>query len=162
MTVHYSRHLRPILGCTREELCAIAPWRVAIMPSLVVTVDSLTAVLRKARKSTPFRDLIGYCMIEWLHDEELQWVVEFLQSVSTGVPLRALVHGHFYALHAKVLHEPIVNAPPLLNCTTMLKLVGAHIANHYVPLLARVGVLPCTHFPLHASSRVADLLPCVA
>ena len=67
------------------------------MPSLVVTIDFVKAVLRKAWKSTPFRDLIECCMIEWLRDEELQWVVEFLQSVSTGVPLRALVHGDFHA-----------------------------------------------------------------
>ena len=128
------------------------------MPSLVVTIDSVKAVLRKARKSKPFRDLIEYCMIEWLRDKELQWVVEVLQSVTTGVPLRALVHGHFYAILAKVPHGPIVNARPLLNITTMWKLVGAHIASRYVPLLARAGVLPYTQFALHASSSVAHLL----
>ena len=81
------------------------------MPSMVVTIDCVRTVLRKARKSTPLRDLIEYCMIEWLRDTELQWVVGFLQSVSAGVPLRALVHGDFYALPAKVPHGPIVNAP---------------------------------------------------
>ena len=153
-----ARHLRPILRCTGEELCAIVLWRVAIMPSLVVTIDSVRVVLCKARKSTLFRDLVEYCMIEWLREEELQWVVEFLQNVSMGVPLRALVHGDFYALLAKVPHGPIVNARPLSNFTTMRKLVGAHIASQYVPLLARAGVLPCTHFALHASSSVVDLL----
>ena len=104
------------------------------MPSLVVTIDSVKTVLRKARKSTSFRDPIEYCMIEWLRDMELQWVVEFLQNLSTGVPLRALVHGGFYALLAKVprahcqcapssefyhhveagrgAHSPPVRAPP--------------------------------------------------
>ena len=38
------------------------------MPSLLVTIDSIRIVLRKARKSTPFRALIEYCMIEWLRD----------------------------------------------------------------------------------------------
>ena len=128
------------------------------MPALVVTIDSVKVVLCKARKSTPFRDLTEYCMIEWLRDEELQWVVEFLQSVPTGVPLRALVHGDFYALPAKVPHGPIVHARPLLNFTTMWKLVGAHMAHQYVPLLARATVLPCTQFALHASSSVANLL----
>ena len=128
------------------------------MPSLLVTIASDRAVLRKARKSTPFRDLIAYCMIQWLCDEELQYMVEFLQSVSTCVPLRALVHGDIYALPAKVPHGPIVNARPLLNFTTMWKLIGAHIAHQYVPLLARAGVLPCTEFTLHASSSVANLL----
>ena len=85
-------------------------------------------------------------------------MVEFLQGVSAGVLLQALVHGDFYALPAKVPHGPIVNARPLLNFTTMWKLVGAHIAHQYVPLLARAGVLPCTQFALHASSSVADLL----
>ena len=99
------------------------------MPSLVVTIDSVRVVLRKARKSTPLRGLVEYCMIERLREEELQWVVEFLQSVSAGVPLRALIHGAFYALPAKMPHGPIVNAPPLLNFTTMWKLVGAHIAS---------------------------------
>ena len=111
----HARHLRPILRYTREELYTIVPWRVAVMPSLVVTIDSVKDVLRKARKSTPFCDVIESCMIEWLCDEEFQWVVEFLLSVSTGVPLRALVHGDFYALPAKVPHGPIVNARPLLN-----------------------------------------------
>ena len=42
----------------------MVPWRVAVMPPLVVTIDSVkTVVLRKARKSTPFRDLIEYCMV---------------------------------------------------------------------------------------------------
>ena len=69
-------------------------------------------------------------------------MVEFLQSVSAGVPLRALVHGDFYALPAKVPHGPIANARPLLNFATTWKLVRAHIAHQYVPLLARAGVLP--------------------
>ena len=132
-----ARHLRPILRCTGEELCAIVPWRVAIMLSLVVTIESVRVVLRKARKSLPFRDLVEYCMIEWLRKEELRWVVEFLQSISTGVPLRAPVHGHFYALPTKVPHGPIVNARPLLNFTTMWNLVGAHIAS---PTYARLKV----------------------
>ena len=68
-------------------------------------------------------------MIEWLHDDELQWVVSFIQQVSAGVPLRAIVHGDFYALPAKIPHGPIVNSRPLFNFTTMLKLVGAHIAD---------------------------------
>ena len=126
------------------------------MPSLVVTIDSVRVVLRKARKSTPFRGPVEYCMIEWLREEEVQWVVEFLQSVSARVPLRALVHGDIYALPAKVPHGPIVNARPLLNFTTMWKLVGAHIASQYVPLVARAG--PCTQFALHASSSIVDLL----
>ena len=83
---------------------------------------------------------------------------EFLQGVSAGVPLRALVDGDFYALPAKAPHGPIVNAPRLRNFTTMWKLVGAHIAHQYVPLLAWAGVLPCAQFTLHASSSVADLL----
>ena len=66
-----ARHSRPILRYTQEELCAVVPWRTAVMPPLVVTIDSVKWVLRKARKSTPFGDLIQYCMIEWLHDTEL-------------------------------------------------------------------------------------------
>ena len=115
------------------------------MPSLVVTIDRLKNILRKPRKSTPFRHLIEYCMIEWLHDTELQWVVVFfLQSVCTGVPLRALVDGDFYAVPAKVPHGPIVNVRPLLNFTTRRQLVRAHVAHQYVPLLARAGVPACT------------------
>ena len=52
----------------------------------------------------------------------------------------------------------MAQSSPLLNFTTMWKLVRAHIAHQYVPLLARVGVLPCTQFGLHASSSVGDLL----
>ena len=104
------------------------------MPSLVVTIDSVWVVLQKARKSTPFDDLIEYCTIEWLRKEELQWVVEFLQSVSTGVPLRARVHGDVYALPAQVPHGHIVNARPLLDFTTMwaspnLKMLCLHAAH---------------------------------
>ena len=40
----------------------------------------------------------------------------------------------------------------------MWKLIGAHIADQCVPLVARAGVLPFTHFASHASSSVADLL----
>ena len=40
-----ARHPRPILRCTGEELCGIVSCRVAIMPSLVVTIDSVRVVL---------------------------------------------------------------------------------------------------------------------
>ena len=99
-----------------------------------------------------------YCMIEWLLDNQLHWIVDFIQHVTAGVPLRTLVHGDFYALPAKMPHGPIVNERPFVNFTTMWKLIGAHIADQYVPLLARAGVLPCTQLALHASSSVADLL----
>ena len=151
-------HLRPILRCTEDELYVVIPWRVDVMPPLTVTVDSTRRIWQKARRSTPFRDLVEYCMIEWLHDDQLQRVVGFIQQVSTGVPLRAIVHGDFYALPAKIPHGPIVNARPLLNFTTMWKLVGAHIVDQCVPLLARARVLQCTQVALHASSNVADIL----
>ena len=135
------------------------PWYRGGRPSCPLWwFDSDKTLLRKARKSIPVRDLIKYCMIEWLHDTELQWVVEFLQSVSTRVPLRGLVHVDFYALPAKVPHGPIVNARPFLNFTTMWKLVGAHVAHEYVSVLARAGLRPCTQLASHASSSVAVLL----
>ena len=148
-----ARHLHLILRCTEAELYAVIPWRVDVMPPLAVTIDSTRRILRKSRRSTPFLDLVEYCIIEWLHDDQLQWVVSF-----HGCPPRAIVHGDFYALLAKIPHGPIVNALLLLKFTTMWKLVGAHIADQYVPLLARRGVLPCTQFALHPSSSVADLL----
>ena len=58
-------------------------------------------------------------MVEWLRDEELQWVVEFMQHVAIGVPVRAIVHRDFYALPTKIRHGSIVNARPMLNYTTM-------------------------------------------
>ena len=51
------------------------------MPSLVDTLDCVIVVLLKARRSTPYRDLVEYWMIQWLHEEELQWVVQLMQSV---------------------------------------------------------------------------------
>ena len=128
------------------------------MPQLAITMDSVKVILRKARKSMPFRDLVEYRVVEWLCDDELQWVVEFIQRVATGVLLQPIIHGDFYAFPAKIPHGPIVNARPLLNFTTMWKFVGAHIASQYVPLSARAGVLPCTQFALHASSNVVDVL----
>ena len=154
----WARQLHPILRCTEAELCAVILWRVGVMLPLTVTIDSTRHIPQKARHSTPFRDLVQYCTVEWLHDDQLQLVGGFIQQVATGVPLRAIVHGGFYVLPAKIPHGPIVNASPLLNCTTMWKLVGAHIADQYVPLVAFAGVLPCTQLALHASSSVADLL----
>ena len=66
-------------------------------------------------------------MIKWLHDAQLQWVVNFNCNVVRGVPLDVLVHGNFYALPAEKPHGPIANARPRLNFTTMWKLIGAHI-----------------------------------
>ena len=68
-------------------------------------------------------------MLERLHNAQLQWVVKFIRNVATGVPLDVLVHGDFYALPAKTPHGPIAKAQPLLNFTTMWKLIGAHIAD---------------------------------
>ena len=96
-------------------------------------------------------------MVEWLRDDQLQWVVDIIQQVAAGVPLWAIVPGDFCALQAKIPHGHIVNARPLLNFTTIWKLVGAHIADQYVLLLARARVFPCTQFALQASSCVADL-----
>ena len=127
------------------------------MPDLVVTMDSVRVMLRNARRCTPFRDLAEYCMIEWLCEEELQWVIEFMQSVFVGVPLRPS-SWRLLRFACRVPYGPIVNARPLLNFATIRKLVGAHIASRYVPLLARARVLPCTQFALHASSSVVDLL----
>ena len=122
------------------------------MTSLLVTIDSVKIVLRKARKSTPFCNVIEYCMIQWLRDEEVQWPAKFLRSVSTRVPLRAFVHGDFYTLPAKVPHGPIVNARHLLNFTTMRKLVRAHIAASTCP--SWLGPECC-----HAPSSRCMLLP---
>ena len=97
-------------------------------------------------------------MIQWLHDDQLQWVVGFIQQVCARVPLRATVHSDFYALPAKIPHGPNVNARPLSKFTTTWKLIGAHIADQYIPLLAPAEVLLCTWFALHTSSSVADLL----
>ena len=96
-------------------------------------------------------------MCLWLRDDKLQWVVEFIQRVATGVPLRAIVHGDFYALPAKIPHGRMVHVRPLLNFTPMWQLVGAHIASQHAPLLPGAGVLPSTQLALHASSGVALL-----
>ena len=66
-----AQHLRPLLRCSDHDLRALVPWRVSEMPPLRVTLNSLRVLVRKARRSTPFRDLIEYCMIEWLADTEL-------------------------------------------------------------------------------------------
>ena len=79
-------------------------------------------------------------MLEWLHDVQLQWVVDFIRDVATRVPLDVVVHGDLYALRAKIPHGPIANARVLLNFTTMWKLIAAHITYQYVPLLAQTGV----------------------
>ena len=83
-------------------------------------------------------------MIEWLHDAQPQWVVDFIRNVVARVSLDILVHGDFSALPAKIPHGLIANARPLLNFTTMWKIISAHIADQYVPLSAQTGVLPCT------------------
>ena len=43
------------------------------------------------------------------------------------------MHGDFYALLSKVPHGPIANAKPLLDFTTMWKLITVHIDNQYIP-----------------------------
>ena len=78
------------------------------MPSLVVTIDFVEVVLRKARKSTPFRHLVECCMIEWLREEELQWVVDFLQSVSAGVRYGPSI------METSTLYLPKCHTGPLL------------------------------------------------
>ena len=97
MDQFWARHLRPLLRCTADDLCAIVPWRVPEMPPLAVSIDSVKTLLCKARRFTPYRDLLEYCMLEWLQDPELQWVADFIQNVSVGTPLRSVVNGDFYA-----------------------------------------------------------------
>ena len=110
----WAQHLRPLLRCTLADLSCVIPWNVSTMPPLSATVLSSSRNLSKARRSTPYRDLIEYCMLEWLHDDQLQRVVDFVQDVIQGKPLEVLVHSDFYALPNKVPHGPIVNARPLV------------------------------------------------
>ena len=81
-------------------------------------------------------------MFECLHDTQLHRVLDFIRNVAAGVPLIALVHSDFYPLPAKTAHAPTANPRPLLNFSTMWKLVGAHIADKCVPLLAQMGCCP--------------------
>ena len=97
-------------------------------------------------------------MLEWLQEAQLQWLVDFVCNAATGVPVDVLVHGDFCALPAKTTHGPMGNSRPFLNFTTTWKLIGAHIADQYVWLVAQAGPLPFTQLALHASSSVADLL----
>ena len=159
MDQFHAQHLCPILHCIVVDPRVVIPWEVQEPPPPPqVTMDSSRRILRKAPKSTPYRDLVEYCMPEWLHDAQLKWVVDFVCNVANGLPVAVLVHRDFYALPNKVPHGPLANAPPLLNCTTMWKLTGAHIANHRIPLRTQSGVMPSTKFALHASSCIADLL----
>ena len=64
-------------------------------------------------------------MLEWIHDAQPQWVVDFVCNVANGALLAVLVHGDFYALPNKGPQGPPANARPLLNFTTMWKL-GAY------------------------------------
>ena len=72
-----AHHLCPIPRCTEAKLGAVVPWNVEVLPHLAVTEDRVMVILRKARKSTPFRDLVEYCMVQWLRDDQLQLAVEF-------------------------------------------------------------------------------------
>ena len=69
-----------------------------------------------------------------------------------------LLQGYLYALPNKLLHSPVSNARPLLNTTTVWKLVAMVIAAHYLPLLCKQGVIPLTQFDLHKKSSAVDLL----
>ena len=81
-------------------------------------------------------------MLQWLHDADCQWVVDFIGNAAAGAPLDILDHGDFYAEPSKTPPGPNVIAHPLVNFTTMWKLICAHIADQNVPHLAQYGVLP--------------------
>ena len=152
------RHLRPTLRCAIVDLCIVIPWRLDVIPPLRVTLESPPHILRKGMESTPYRVSVEYCNVEWLQDTRLKLVVNFIRNVAPGVPLDVVVHGAFHALLAKTPHWPIPNAQHVLYLTTMGKLIGAHIANKFVTLLARTTVICCMQFMVHASSFVADSL----
>ena len=85
-------------------------------------------------------------------------VAGFIRNVADGGLLDVRVHGDVCTLLDKTPHGPVANARPRRNFMILCKFIAAHIADQYVPLLARSRVLPCTQFTLHASSCVADLL----
>ena len=91
-----------VLCCTVSDHYLIIPWAMPMMPPLLVTVDSTRHILRKAKRTTPYKDLIEYCMLEFLAGDQLQWVVDFFQDIARNRPLSVLVHGDFYALPSKV------------------------------------------------------------
>ena len=60
-------------------------------PPLQVVRDYTQSILPTSKKTTPHRDLIEYCMIEWLHDARLQRGVDPLRNVALGVRVDILV-----------------------------------------------------------------------
>ena len=87
----------------------------ACYAALASIFDICKACVAQSSVILPFWGLVEYCMLEWLQDEQLQWVVDFVQDIPRGKPLDVVVQGDFYALPNKVPHGPIVNSRPLLN-----------------------------------------------
>ena len=79
-----ARDLHPILSCTPAQLCAVVLWNNVIMPRLAVTGDSVRVILRKSRKSTPFRDHIEYGMVLFMRSQLQQLRIPLMPSASSS------------------------------------------------------------------------------
>jgi len=64
------RHLAPPLNMTAEEVRQVLQWTPVPFPKLVVTSRKLKRVIQRARYTSPYRDLIEYCHVGMLSEEQ--------------------------------------------------------------------------------------------
>ena len=57
-------------------------------------------------------------MLEWLHDAQIPWVVDFIRNVASGFLVDIFVHTDFRTLPCKRTHGLGANARALLSFTT--------------------------------------------
>ena len=77
-----------------------------------------------------------------LEDENLQYLTDFYNRSLQGEPFDDIFAGDFYTLPNKLPHCPIANARPLLNFTTVWKILS--------------GIINCTALHTHTWFLAAE------
>ena len=152
------RHLAPLMHLTPQQVQQWLQWTPANIPTLVITVPRIRKIIRKANRTSPFRDLLEYMHVGLLKDNHLDSLAALYNRAITGEPNSVLYQGDFYTLPNKLPHGPIANARPLLNFATPWKILSGCVKDHLAPFLCAAEIIPTTQFALWGGSSTVDLL----
>ena len=155
------RHQAPPWYMEREQIRQLLQWEPIVIPPVTVTVGDIQHTLHKAPPSTPYRNLLEYKHFRMLVEEHLQDLANFYNRSLQGEPFDDVFAGDFYALPNKLPHGPIANARPLLNFTTVWKILSGITKDCITPPLCEHLRIPHTQMALwgggiHSRSAQGD------
>jgi hypothetical protein len=147
-----ARHLSATCYATVPMVTEWTGWvaRPILLP--VITIRILDKVIRKLGTTAPYHDLISHPMIKMMGPEHKLILLAYInQSLREGAANAAL-RGDFYPLLKKLPHIFVSKTRPIVNMTTLWKLIASCLKVYLQPVFLEQGLIPLTQMALHGST----------